>query len=575
MENFPVINLENINGEERKAILDQIEDACQNWGFFELVNHGIPLELLDTVERLTKEHYRKCMEKRFKEAVSSKGLEDEVKDMDWESTFFLRHLPTSNISEITDLSQEYRDTMKQFAQKLEKLAEELLDLLCENLGLEKGYLKNAFYGSRGPNFGTKVANYPACPKPELVKGLRAHTDAGGIILLLQDDKVSGLQLLKNGQWVDVPPMRHSIVVNLGDQIEVITNGRYKSVEHRVIAQTNGTRMSVASFYNPASDALIYPAPSLLEQKAEDTEQVYPKFVFEDYMKLYATLKFQPKEPRFEAMKALVNHGIPLELLDTVERLTKEHYRKCMEKRFKEAVSSKGLEDEVKDMDWESTFFLRHLPTSNISEIPDLSQEYRDAMKEFAQKLEKLAEELLDLLCENLGLEKGYLKNAFYGSRGPNFGTKVANYPACPKPELVKGLRAHTDAGGIILLLQDDKVSGLQLLKNGQWVDVPPMRHSIVVNLGDQIEVITNGRYKSVEHRVIAQTNGTRMSVASFYNPASDALIYPAPALLEQKAEDTEQVYPKFVFEDYMKLYATLKFQPKEPRFEAMKAVNSF
>jgi len=110
------------------------------------------------------------------------------------------------------------------------------------------------------------------------------------------------------------------------------------------------------------------------------------------------------------------------------------------------------------------------------------------MKEFSLRLEKLAEELLDLLCENLGLEKGYLKKAFYGSRGPTFGTKVANYPQCPNPELVKGLRAHTDAGGIILLFQDDKVSGLQLLKDGQWIDVPPMRHSIVVNLGDQLEV---------------------------------------------------------------------------------------
>jgi len=110
------------------------------------------------------------------------------------------------------------------------------------------------------------------------------------------------------------------------------------------------------------------------------------------------------------------------------------------------------------------------------------------MRDFAKRLEKLAEGLLDLLCENLGLEKSYLKNTFYGSKGPNFGTKVSNYPPCPKPDLIKGLRAHTDAGGIILLFQDDKVSGLQLLKDGRWIDVPPMRHSIVVNLGDQLEV---------------------------------------------------------------------------------------
>ncbi|KAH1246706.1 1-aminocyclopropane-1-carboxylate oxidase 1 [Glycine max] len=66
----------------------------------------------------------------------------------------------------------------------------------------------------------------------------------------EDDKVSGLQLLKDGQWVDVPPTHHSIVVNIniGDQLEVITNiGKYKSVVHCVIAQTDGTRMSIASF----------------------------------------------------------------------------------------------------------------------------------------------------------------------------------------------------------------------------------------------------------------------------------------------------------------------------------------
>nr|BAR72288.1 Aminocyclopropanecarboxylate oxidase [Nicotiana benthamiana] len=307
MENFPIINLEKLNGSEKAATMEMIKDACENWGFFELVNHGIPHEVMDTVEKLTKGHYKKCMEQRFKELVASKGLEGvqaEVTDMDWESTFFLRHLPVSNISEVPDLDDQYREVMRDFAKRLENLAEELLDLLCENLGLEKGYLKKVFYGSKGPNFGTKVSNYPPCPKPDLIKGLRAHTDAGGIILLFQDDKVSGLQLLKDGQWIDVPPMRHSIVVNLGDQLEVITNGKYKSVMHRVIAQKDGTRMSLASFYNPGSDAVIYPAPALVEKEAVESKQVYPKFVFDDYMKLYAGLKFQAKEPRFEAMKSI-------------------------------------------------------------------------------------------------------------------------------------------------------------------------------------------------------------------------------------------------------------------------------
>jgi aminocyclopropanecarboxylate oxidase len=76
------------------------------------------------------------------------------------------------------------------------------------------------------------------------------------------------------------------------------------VLHRVNAQPDGNRMSIASFYNPGSDAVIYPAPALAEKETDEKGQVYPKFVFEDYMKLYAGLKFQAKEPRFEAMKAM-------------------------------------------------------------------------------------------------------------------------------------------------------------------------------------------------------------------------------------------------------------------------------
>ncbi|KAL8136832.1 LOW QUALITY PROTEIN: hypothetical protein V2J09_002833 [Rumex salicifolius] len=334
MENFPIINMANLNGEERKATMELINDACENWGFFELLNHGISHELMAMVEHMTKQHYNKCMELRFNEMVVAKGLDStqfEITDLDWESSFYIRHLPSSNISEIPDLRDDYRqyfvsiattieiffilakilygscmNVMEEFAKEIEKLAECVLELLCENLGLEKGYLKRAFSGSDGaPTFGTKVSNYPPCPKPELIKGLRAHTDAGGVILLFQDDTVAGLQLLKDGQWIDVPPMKHSIVINLGDQLEVITNGKYKSVEHRVLAQTTGIRMSIASFYNPGGDAVISPALELIkEDEATSCQVAYPKFVFDDYMKLYATLKFQPKKPRFEAMKEM-------------------------------------------------------------------------------------------------------------------------------------------------------------------------------------------------------------------------------------------------------------------------------
>lgn len=75
----------------------------------------------------------------------------------------------------------------------------------------------------------------------------------------------------------------------------------------------------------------------------------------------------------------MNHGIPIELLDKVEKMTKDHYKKCMEQRFKEMVAAKALEGvkaEVTDIDWESTFFLRHLPTSNVNDVPDLETEYR-------------------------------------------------------------------------------------------------------------------------------------------------------------------------------------------------------
>lgn len=197
--------------------------------------------------------------------------------------------------------------MAEYRSELKKLAERVMEIMDENLGFPKGYIKRAFNNGDGSDnafFGTKVSHYPPCPHPELVNGLRAHTDAGGVILLFQDDKVGGLQVLKDGEWIDVQPMRNTIVINTGDQIEVLSNGKYKSVWHRVIAKPDGNRRSIASFYNPSLKATIAPAPELMEKANQEVEQIYPKFVFGDYMSVYAEQKFLPKEPRFQAVKAM-------------------------------------------------------------------------------------------------------------------------------------------------------------------------------------------------------------------------------------------------------------------------------
>ncbi|RZS12859.1 hypothetical protein BHM03_00044370 [Ensete ventricosum] len=109
-----------------------------------------------------------------------------------------------------------------------------------------------------------------------------------------------MEILKDGQWIDVQPVANAIVINTGDQIEVLSNGLYKSVWHRVLTTSDGNRRSIASFYNPSLKATIAPGSN----KNDSAAALYPKYVFGDYMDVYVKQKFSPKEPRFEAVKAL-------------------------------------------------------------------------------------------------------------------------------------------------------------------------------------------------------------------------------------------------------------------------------
>ncbi|XP_052158974.1 1-aminocyclopropane-1-carboxylate oxidase 1 [Oryza glaberrima] len=289
---IPVIKMDELHGEKRSETLQLLHDACAQWGFFWLENHGINEDLMYKIKGLVNKQYEQSMEKNFYNSETAKNLgpDNVVSNVDWECSFMYRHQPESNIHDIPEL---VRTTLPEYAEEVIKLAERLAEVMSENLGLDKDYLKKAF---SNPSVGIKAAKYPRCSHPEFVMGLRGHTDAGGIILLLQDDLVPGLEFLKDGRWMPIPPTQgNRIFVNLGDQVEVISNGIYKSICHQVVPNKNGSRLSIATFYNPGPDAIVFPAQKL----------TYPsQYRFKDYLEFYSTTKFTDKVSRFQTTKMI-------------------------------------------------------------------------------------------------------------------------------------------------------------------------------------------------------------------------------------------------------------------------------
>ncbi|PHU14579.1 1-aminocyclopropane-1-carboxylate oxidase 5 [Capsicum chinense] len=210
--------------------------------------------------------------------------------------------------------------MKEYRSEVKKLAEKVMVVMDENLVLTKGYIKKAFNEGdnniiNGAFFGTKVSHYPPCPHPEKVNSLRAHTDAGGVILLFQDDQVDGLQILKDGQWIDVLPLPNAIVINTGDhhhvtKLKCLAMGNTRMFGTVFCQNQMGIGDPLLPFYNPSLKATISPAPELLvdiikEKEVKLTSSInHPTFVFGNYMNVYNEQKFLPKEPRFQAVGAL-------------------------------------------------------------------------------------------------------------------------------------------------------------------------------------------------------------------------------------------------------------------------------
>lgn len=132
--------------------------------------------------------------------------------------------------------------------------------------------------------GSKRINlnyYPKCSQPELTVGVGRHSDVSTFTILLQDD-VGGLYVrAPDGErWVHVPPIPGALVINIGDALQIMSNGKYKSIEHRVIANESKDRISIPLFVNPKPTDLIEPFEEVLEESGEKPK--YKKVLYSDY-----------------------------------------------------------------------------------------------------------------------------------------------------------------------------------------------------------------------------------------------------------------------------------------------------
>ncbi|XP_057947847.1 jasmonate-induced oxygenase 1-like [Malania oleifera] len=309
---IPVINLGEVfdagaDPRDRRRTLESIGSACREWGFFQVVNHGVSPELMQRTLQAWREFFALSEEEKQAYANSPKTYEgygsrlgvEKGAILDWSDYFFLHYLPHSlrDTAKWPALPSSCREGVAEFGEEVVKLCGRLMKVLSVNLGLGPEELQRAF-GGEEVGACLRVNFYPKCPQPDLALGLSSHSDPGGMTLLLPDHDVSGLQVRKADRWVTVKPVPHAFIVNIGDQIQILSNANYKSVEHRVIVNSKKERVSLALFYNPKSNLLIQPLKELVTPTCP---ALYSPMTYDQY-RLYMRTKGPTGKSQVESLK---------------------------------------------------------------------------------------------------------------------------------------------------------------------------------------------------------------------------------------------------------------------------------
>ncbi len=282
-ESVPVIDIGDLTGgagESGERAIDEIAAACREWGFFQVVNHGVPAALIDDVWAQTRRFF--ALPLADKEAILrtrenpwgyynnelTKNQRDKKEVFDYTSAGIDPIYRSEN--RWPDFDPRFRQFLEAYRDACSALSLTLLAAMVRGLGVpadslkrhfdpaHTGFVRLNYYPVKDPMRGRRdVAHLDVADL-----GVHHHTDAGALTVLLQDD-VGGLQVFKDDCWHDVAPREGAFVINTGDMMQVWSNDTYRAAIHRVLAMDSTDRYSIPFFFNPGAGTVIEPLPSLV------------------------------------------------------------------------------------------------------------------------------------------------------------------------------------------------------------------------------------------------------------------------------------------------------------------------
>ena len=274
-ETLPVIDIRDLR---RADTARAIDTACREWGFFQVVGHGIDERILAALRREMRSFfYLPLPAKRavMRTAENPWGFYDREltkHTRDWKQIY--DYGPSDGGAIAPQLPRElpsFARVITRFYAACDALAFELVEAISGNLGMPPGALDSCFRPDHTSFL--RLNYYPPCPTPARPAdpnparagslGVNPHTDAGALTLLLQDEQ-PGLEVFHDGNWCLVEPRRDALVVNIGDIVQVWSNDRYEAALHRGLVSVDAERFSAPFFFNPAYSTTYAPLPSTVD-----------------------------------------------------------------------------------------------------------------------------------------------------------------------------------------------------------------------------------------------------------------------------------------------------------------------